>query len=132
MNLKKEDAMQESFFGSTTEFRDESWHQWHCNDCGHVWYQPAEKMSSDGCANCFKADCKELKWFPIYLAPQDGTELILLQRDPYNGFHQIEFGCWDIIETESWEEGGRSYYGWRTNDGRIEEPTHFAFPLSGL
>jgi hypothetical protein len=67
---------------------------------------------------------------PIEKAPVDGTEVILMVwRD--DKLAMIDVGCWEEVEKRSWEEGGGSVYGWCSNEGHIEEPTHYLpmFPI---
>lgn len=61
-------------------------------------------------------------WQPIETAPKDGTEVLL--AEVHNGTYScIEHGSWDYLETSEWD--GVKCYGWLTDMGRIDEPTHW-------
>jgi hypothetical protein len=65
-------------------------------------------------------------WQPIETAPKDGTNLLLCEAR--NGeIGNIEHGAWEFIERSDWD--GAKVYGWCTDFGRIDEPTHWMMPL---
>jgi hypothetical protein len=63
------------------------------------------------------------RWLPIELAPTDGTELLLTRWTPENGYGHVDFGAWGYIENH--DTTGEPIYGWLSNYGNIDEPTHF-------
>lgn len=65
--------------------------------------------------------------FPISSAPRDGTEILLIEFRNGN-WSYIEHGCWGWIETSDWD--GKQIYGWTTDGGYIEDPTHWLPPLT--
>jgi hypothetical protein len=64
-----------------------------------------------------------MKWQPIETAPMDGTLLLLTVWSERDGYGEVDFGCWDFIENS--DADGSPIYGWSSNFGRIEEPTHW-------
>ncbi len=67
-------------------------------------------------------------WRHIARAPRDGTELLLARWFPEGGYRRLDVGHWDVVDQDSWEEGGAVYHGWVTeNDSFLDgdEPTHF-------
>lgn len=61
-------------------------------------------------------------WQPIETAPMDGTDVLLCEF--HNGqFGHIEHGVWAFIEHSDWD--GAPIYGWATDFGKINEPTHW-------
>jgi hypothetical protein len=65
-------------------------------------------------------------WQPIATAPKDGTE-VLLAEFHHGAYGTIEHGQWGFIETSEWD--GSKCYGWQSDTGRIEEPTHWMAAL---
>ena len=65
-----------------------------------------------------------MKPLPISKAPTDGT-LIILMVWTADGLAQIDVGCWGVVENADWESGTKDVYGWQSNDGEIDEPTHY-------
>lgn len=66
-------------------------------------------------------------WIPIEQAPKDNKRPLYLAQFASNG-RLVELD-WDATweaESESWEMP-QIYYIWRTANGRVEEPTHFAY-----
>lgn len=64
-----------------------------------------------------------LRWLPIEQAPTDGTELLLTRWTTENGYGHVDFGAWGFIENSDYDD--RPIYGWLSNYGNIDEPTHF-------
>lgn len=61
-------------------------------------------------------------WQPIETAPKDGTELLLTEFR--NGeYGHIEHGSWGFLERSDWD--GKAVYGWMTDFGSLDEPTHW-------
>jgi hypothetical protein len=69
------------------------------------------------------AEQSPLHWLPIEQAPTDGTELLLTHWTPENGYGPVDFGSWGFIENSDYDDS--PIYGWLSNYGDIEEPTHF-------
>ena len=63
------------------------------------------------------------QWRPISEAPCDGTELLLTSWSLQYGFGETDFGCFEHIEDSDFD--GSPVWGWSSNYGRVEEPTHF-------
>jgi hypothetical protein len=63
------------------------------------------------------------EWQPIETAPKDGTVMILLEHRREYSSSTIDFGCFEFIENSDWD--GAAVYGWMSNEGKIEEPTHW-------
>jgi len=59
---------------------------------------------------------------PIETAPKGGVMIVIaIVR---NGeVEEMDPGCWEFIETSDWD--GKAVYGWTSNSGHIEEPTHW-------
>lgn len=69
-----------------------------------------------------------MQWHPIETAPQDNKRMLLLARfNPDTGeLQELDFdGCWHS-ESESWELP-EVYWYWASANGRVEEPTHWAY-----
>jgi hypothetical protein len=65
-------------------------------------------------------------WQPIATAPMDGTEVLLCES--HNGEYAcIEHGSWGFVEQSDWD--GMMVYGWCSDTGSIDEPTHWMPPL---
>lgn len=66
-------------------------------------------------------------WYPIEQAPKDNKRpLFIAQFDDEGKLIEMD---WDAIweaESESWELP-QVYYVWMSANGRVEEPTHFAY-----
>ncbi len=68
-----------------------------------------------------------MKWRPIADAPKDNRRPLYIAQFREDGV--LEELDWDAIwetESESWEIP-QVYYVWKSANGRVEEPTHFAF-----
>jgi hypothetical protein len=63
------------------------------------------------------------EWQPIETAPKDGTMVLLLEHRRAYSSSTIDFGCFEFIEIS--DTDGHRIYDWTSNDGRIEEPTHW-------
>ena len=57
-------------------------------------------------------------WKPIETAPKD--EEVMLCEYRYKVFSHIDVGSWGVID-----EDDLTICGWLTNNGCIEEPTHW-------
>lgn len=71
-------------------------------------------------------------WKPIATAPTDGTEILLTQWSEQDGYGETDFGSWGFIENSDADQ--QAIYGWLSNYGRVDEPTHWmevATPDSG-
>jgi hypothetical protein len=66
-----------------------------------------------------------MTWQPIDTAPTDGTELLLCEYRN-NQYGEIDFGSWGWIEDSDWDR--TPIFGWLSNMGRIENPTHWMLP----
>lgn len=63
---------------------------------------------------------------PIEQAPKDKTELLLFTVQEDKSFSHIDIGFWGVIEEPNFENGLTSpVFGWLSNFGMIEEPTHY-------
>jgi hypothetical protein len=88
-----------------------------------LWHQAIEAALRDLPAT----PSAQEQWQPIETAPMDGTELLLCEFR--NGeFGTIEHGSWGFIERSDWD--GTAVYGWLTDSGSIEEPTHWRQALA--
>ena len=68
------------------------------------------------------------KWRLIASAPKDREIMLASIRHNDDGsaeYDEIDVGQWQWI-SEGWESNPPGYYGWATNSGRIDEPTHWA------
>lgn len=63
----------------------------------------------------------EMKWQPIKSAPR-GLDILLCEYRNGNYSH-IDVGSYGYIENNEWD--GRPVYGWLSNNGMIDEPTHW-------
>lgn len=61
-------------------------------------------------------------WLPIESAPRDGTDILLVEMQA-DGLGEIDLGSWGFIEKSDWDGG--DVYGWLSNYGRVNEPTHW-------
>lgn len=62
-------------------------------------------------------------WKPIATAPTDGTEILLTQWSEQDGYGETDFGSWGFIENSDADQ--QAIYGWLSNYGRVDEPTHW-------
>lgn len=73
-----------------------------------------------------------IKWQSIETAPKDNRRPLLLAYFNEGGdLVDVDFdGSWES-ESESWEMP-EVYYYWASANGRIEEPTHWAYEPEGF
>lgn len=58
-----------------------------------------------------------MTWQPIETAPRDGTEVLLFQSG------LMEHGSWKFLENSEFD--GVACYGWETDFGHMDDPTHW-------
>lgn len=63
-----------------------------------------------------------MEWQPIETAPKDGTDVLLCEFR-HDQYVRIEHGSWGLIEVSDFD--GMRGYGWMTDFGSIDEPTHW-------
>ena len=70
-----------------------------------------------------------MEWQPIESVPKDGTDIFLAEVT--GALHvglawgEIDVGCWGEIHDEDGLGNPVTFYGWTSNSGHIEEPTHW-------
>lgn len=115
------------------------------NGCGPLWPVTWEQQAKEGweAAGRFLKERNDLrdelsavneslptppsKWHPIETAPKDNKRPLWLAEFNEDGsLRELDWdGAWEI-EQESWEMP-EYYYVWCSANGRVEEPTHWAY-----
>jgi hypothetical protein len=73
---------------------------------------------------------KARKWEPIKTAPMDGKRMLYLARFEGPVLKELGYdGAWEFLETHDYD--GEPIYGWASDCGVPDEPTHWAYQDEG-